>query len=107
MPKRIGSRKVKSKILNVWTETDIQEALHELQSVSSSTIRGVAKKYGVHEATLRFRLKKINNKEILKKSGRKCVLSDDAEKELAQCILVCNLGFSPTITEITVYVIHV
>ena len=53
-----GSRKVQKKVVNAWTEEQLQDALHEIDSVPSTTIRGVAKRYGIHEATIRFRLKK-------------------------------------------------
>ena len=64
-----GSRKVKQRILNAWTEEQLQDALHELDSVPSTTIRGVAKRHGINEATIRFRLKirKLGEDKILTK----------------------------------------
>ena len=50
--KRIGSRKMKERKANCWTEDDIQEALHKLKSVLGSKIRTVASEYGVNEPLL-------------------------------------------------------
>ena len=36
----------------------MEEAIHELESVPSSSIRSFAKQYGFDESTLRFRLKR-------------------------------------------------
>ena len=54
-----------------WTEEHLQEALHELDSVPGATIRGVSKKYGFDESTLRFRLKRRKENMGLQKVGRK------------------------------------
>lgn len=101
--KRIGSRKVAKKIQNVWTEEDIKMAMHECKSVPGVKVRAIAKKYGVNECTLRFRLKKEQNQEDLFKAGRRCVFNEETEADLARCIgMLCNLGFSPTTNEILV-----
>ena len=101
--KREGSRKVKRKISNSWTDEEMINALHELDSVPGSSVRGVAKRYGIHEATIRFRLKKRIDGVALGKAGRKCVFDAQTEGQLVNCIAtVCNLGFSPTMLEIIV-----
>ena len=101
--KHQGSRKVNKKIENTWTEEDLLEALHHLDYVPGSSIRGVARQFGIHEATLQFRLRKRKAGEELGKAGRKCVFDSETEKELTKCIsVVCNLGFSPTMLEIIV-----
>ena len=50
---RVGSRKVKKKVKNCWTEQDLSECIHELQSTPGASILGSAEKYGVSESTLR------------------------------------------------------
>ena len=57
---RVGSRKVKEKVKNCWTEEGLSECIHELQSAPGASIRGSAKKYGVSESTIRWRLSKYN-----------------------------------------------
>ena len=57
---RVGSRKVKKKVKNCWTEEDLSECIHELQSAPGASIPGSAKKYGVSESTIRWRLSKYN-----------------------------------------------
>ena len=102
-----GSNKVKKLVTNAWTEDTIKAAIHKLQSVPGTSIRGVAKEFGVSECTLRFRLKKANKGEELKKAGRKCVFSKEVESELAKCIgIVCDYGFSPSLYEIQVNTLH-
>ena len=63
--KRIGSKKVKERKANCWTEEDIQESLQKLKSVPRSKIRTVASEYRVNESTIRFKLKtnKLNAKD--------------------------------------------
>ena len=103
--KGIGSRKVKERKWNCWTEDDIQEALRKLKSVPRSKIRTVTSVYGVNEFTIRFRLKTnkltAKDKKKKKKTGQNCVFSAEAEAQLANLIaVVCNHGFSPTFREI-------
>ena len=101
--KKLGSRKVAKKVANAWTEEDLLNAIHALDSVPGSTIRGVAKQFGVGESTIRFRLSKRKEGKALGKAGRKCVFSENVEKNLAECIsVVCNYGFSPTMFEVIV-----
>lgn len=57
-----GSKKVKKLVANAWTEDTIKAAVHKLQSVSGTSIRGFAKE-----------LKKAYKGEELKKAGRKCI----------------------------------
>ena len=102
-----GPNKVKKLVTNVWTEDKIKAAIHKLQSVPGTLIRGVAKEFGVSECTLCFQLKKANKGEELKKAGRKCIFSKEVESELAKCIgIVCNYGFSPSLYEIQVNTLH-
>ena len=50
-----GTRKSACSVQNVWTEATMDAAIHKLQSVpDGSTIRGVAKEYGLSECTVRF-----------------------------------------------------
>ena len=49
----------------------LQEALHELDSAPGASIRGVSKKYGFDESTLRFRLKRRKENVGQQKVGRK------------------------------------
>ena len=101
--KHIGSGKVQKKVANAWTEEDMIEALHTLDSIPGASIRGTAKKYGINEATLRFRARKRASGVSLGKAGRKLVFNEETEASLAKCIaVVCNLGFSPTMFEIIV-----
>ena len=58
MSKMKNYKKVKTKARNTRTEDMFQEALHELDSVPGATIRGVAKKHGFEESTIRFRMRK-------------------------------------------------
>ena len=55
---RVGSRKVREKVSGCWTEENIMESIHEIHSTPGANIRGVAKKYGVNECTIRWRIKK-------------------------------------------------
>ena len=49
-----GTRKGVHSVQNVWTEATMDAAIHKLQSVPGSTIRDVAKEYGLSECTVRF-----------------------------------------------------
>ena len=62
---------VKTKTRNTWTEAMLQEALHELDSVPGATIRGIAKKHGLEESKIRFRMKKRKSNLALGKRGCK------------------------------------
>lgn len=94
------SRKVSEKVINAWTEEDIEKAIHLCNSTTKS-VRSIAKECGVAESTIRFRLQKIKKNEELGKAGRKTCLSVEEERELANCIaVICNSGFSPTINDI-------
>lgn len=64
-------KKVQVKVRNTWTEQDIEDALHELDSVPGKSIRAVAAQYGLEESTLRFRLRKRKANEDLGKGGRR------------------------------------
>ena len=54
MSKMKNYKKVKTKARNTRTEDMLEEAVHELDSVPGATIRGVAKKHGLEESTIRF-----------------------------------------------------
>ena len=71
MSKMKNYKKVKVKACNTWTEEMLQEALHELDSVPGATIRGVAKKHGLEESTIRFQLRKRKANLVLGKGGCK------------------------------------
>ena len=51
----------------------MEEAIHELESVPSSSIRSFAKQYGFDESTLRFRLKRRDANLALEIPDRKYV----------------------------------
>ena len=98
-----GTRKDARSVQNVWTEATMNAAIHKLQSVPGSTIKGVAKEYGLSECTVRFQLKKINEGKSLEKSGKKCIFDKETERSLANCIsVVCNHVFSPSMNEVQV-----
>lgn len=79
----------------------MKNALHNLNSIPGAKTRTTATRFGVSESTLRWRIK--NGDREHKKGGRKCVYSKEEIKELAECIaVVCNAGFSPTISEVQV-----
>ena len=104
----MGKPKQKSNTSNVnaskkkkirWNKESIQQALSEIRN--GSKIRAAAKKYGMDEGTLRYRLKLERNGKSMVGSGRRPTLNEFEEKELAKCIhVLCNLGFSPSTNEI-------
>ena len=71
MSKMKNYKKVKTKACNTWTEEMLQEALHELDSVTRATIRAVAKKHGLEESTIRFQMRKRKANLALAKGGCK------------------------------------
>ena len=71
MSKMKNYKKVKTKAHNTWTEEMLQKALHELDSVPGATIRGVAKKHGLEEPTIRFQMRKRKANLALVKGGCK------------------------------------
>ena len=100
---RVGSRKVTKKKENTWTEEDIQNAIHKIDSLPGKSIREVAKQLGLSKSTIRFRRKKLFAGSDLKKAGRKCTFDEEIKTSLAECIsAICNYGFSPTVVEIMV-----
>ena len=100
---RVGSRKVTKKKENTWTEEDIQNAIHKIDSLPGKSIREVAKQLGLSKSTIRFRRKKLFAGSDLKKAGRKCTFDEETKTSLAECIsAICNYGFSPTVVEIMV-----
>ena len=87
----------KSKIR--WDKESIQQALSEIRN--GSKIRTAAKKYGMDEGTLCYRLKLERDGKKMVGSGRRPTLNQFEERELAKCIhVLCNLGFSPPTNEI-------
>ena len=102
-----GSNKVKKLVTNAWTEDSIKALIHEIQSVSGTSIRGAVKEFGVSDCTLSFPLKKANKREELKKPGRKYAFSKKVLSELAKRIeIVCNYGSCPTLHKIQVNTHH-
>ena len=100
---RVGSRKVTKKKENTWTEEDIQNAIHKIDSLPGKSIREVAKQLGLSKSTIRFRRKKLFAGSDLKKAGWKCTFDEETKTSLAECIsAICNYGFSPTVVEIMV-----
>ena len=82
-----------------WSEDDMEKALALVRCGAS--VNSTAKKYGMDEKTLRYRIKKINDGHILTGSGRKPIFDNDTETLLAHCIdTLCKIGFSPTMNEI-------
>lgn len=59
---------MQGKVYNTWTEQDIQDAPHKLDSVPGKSMRAVAAQYGLEESTLRFHLQKRQANEDLGKS---------------------------------------
>ena len=52
------------------------------------------------EATLPNKFKMQEDEKILVGSGRKIVIGEQKEKQLADCIkIMCNVGFSPLLHE--------
>ena len=96
-------KKADQKVDKQWIEDNIKNAIHHLNSSPGATIRNTAKKFGLGESTLRFRLAKLKNGTELGKPGRRCVFNQETEKELTDCIsVVYNAGFNLTMNEIRV-----
>ena len=64
---------------------DLTECIHELQSTPGASIRGSAKKYGVSESTIKWRLSKYNSGDSLKRPGKKYFIKKKW-KNVAHCI---------------------
>lgn len=80
-----------------WTEESLATAIAAVRSGMS--IRTAGRTYGIHEATLRKRIKKgiLGGPSM----GRKPVLSDDQEKELCTHVLtLCKLFYGVTLVEL-------
>ena len=68
----------------------------EGKSIPAST-----KAYGLSEATLQNRFKMQEEGKTLVGSGRKIVIGEQKEKQLADCIkTMCNVGFNPSLHKI-------
>ena len=87
-----------------WDRDDIECALREIETTNASVL-SVAKKYGMAEGTLRYRLTlKKKGKEFVG-SGRHPILTLEEERELAGIIsTMSNVGFAPTKDEIRLLV---
>ena len=70
------TNKVQKKVVAPWTEANMKFAIAALQANPALTKRGVAKQYGVAEATLRRRLKLTSE---LKPPCRKPAFDQDVE----------------------------
>ena len=92
---RVGSRKVTKKIENTWTEEDIQNAIHEIDSLPGKSIREVAKQFGLSESTIRFRRKKLFAVSDLKKAGPKCAFDEETDIVSRMHISYLQLWFQP------------
>ena len=82
---------------------DINDAMHYYRSTPGASKCKSAKRFGIEESTLRFRIAKDCANKELGKAGRKFVFSQEVEKELAECITVASMcGFSPSMEEVRV-----
>ena len=79
-----------------WTQEDLQKAIAEVRH--GKTIKGSARKYGMSEAMIHYKMKKsLSGKMEDKQPGRPTTLSKEEETQLALCIrTTCRVGFSPT-----------
>ena len=92
-------RKYYKKRAQHWTEVDINNALKEIDV--GKHINATARKYGMNEGTLRYRIKKRKIGVEIARSGRKPALNSDLEWQLRNCIAtLCEVGFSPSQKEI-------
>ena len=78
-----------------WTQEDLQQAIVEVRH--EKTIKGSARKYGMSEAMIRYKIKKrLSGETEDRQLGRPTTLSKE-EMQLALCIrAMCNVGFRPT-----------
>ena len=98
-PSKIGNRKVKNKVAELWCEEDLLNAIPGIHCVPGISICGAAKKHGVRESMNRWRQSK--NGQLLQKPGQKCILSKQEEAELKKIIsTVCDYRFKPSEGEI-------
>ena len=74
----------REKRLKTWTESDLARAIAETKQGKS--VNSVAIKYGMDEGTLRYRIKKENNGELITRSGRKPVMDADTEQTLVKSL---------------------
>ena len=92
--------KPKTKSTKKWGNDDIEKAMHEIRQGGTS-VTSVAKKYGMAEGTLRYRINLNKKGKEFVGSGRKPVFLAEEEKDLANVITaLANLGFSPSEEEI-------
>ena len=92
-----------------YTEENMSACLKEVDKKDGRSLRKIAAEFGIHESTVRLRLKKRlqieSGAEPPKKVGRPTVISATDESCLAECISVlCKNGFSPTLDEIRLIV---
>ena len=82
-----------------WNEANIESALNMCKEGKS--IHAIAKAYGMSEATLQNMFKMQEEGKTLVGSGRKIVIGEQKEKQLADCIkTMCHVGFSPSLLKI-------
>ena len=62
-----------------WTEEDIQNAIHELDSLPGKSFREVVKQFGLSESTIRFRRKNILAGSDIRKAGKKCTFDQETD----------------------------
>ena len=78
-----------------WTHEHLLQTIAEVQY--RKTIKGSARKYGMSEAIVLYKMKVYWVKWKIKQSGWLIILSKEEEKQLDLCIrTMCRVGFSPT-----------
>ena len=95
MLKTKSTGKGKKENRKTWSKSDLESALSEI--TAGNSIRQTAKKYGMTDGILRYKLKQRSSGIIANSAGRPTTLDSDEEKRLAEVIgTLCKLGFSPT-----------
>ena len=79
-----------------WTQAALEQAMAERKELNTS-IRVLAKKYGLTKSSLHNHLNGIGSTKV----GRKRIFTDEEEEELRNCIVdMADLGFAMTLQEI-------
>ena len=78
-----------------WMQEDLQQAITEVRH--GKTIKGSARKYGMSETMIRYKMKKSLLGETEEKQPRwPTTLSKEEEMQLALCVrTMYRIGFSP------------
>ena len=94
-----GCKKQAKRSKSNWNEANMESALNMCRGGKS--IPASTKVYGLSEATLQNRFKMQEEGKTSVGSGRKIVIGEQNEKQLADCIkTICNVGFNPSLHEI-------